>query len=63
MSTRSVPVGEIRRFGERALLIGVDDPPAARALTRALRAAHLDGLHDAVGGLATVMVLFDSRRG
>jgi KipI family sensor histidine kinase inhibitor len=59
-STRSVPVGEIRRFGECALLIGVEDPPAARALTRALRAAHLEGLHDAVGGLATVMAVFDT---
>ncbi len=57
--TRSVPVGEIRPFGERALLIGVEDPPAARALTRALHAAQIEGLADVVGGLATVLVLFD----
>ncbi len=59
MSTRSVPVGEIRRFGERALLIGVEDPPAARSLARALQAGRINGLQDVVGGLATVMALFD----
>ena len=59
VSTRSVPVGEIRPFGERGLLIGVEDPPAARALTQALHAAQIDGLADVVGGLATVLVLFD----
>jgi KipI family sensor histidine kinase inhibitor len=57
--TRSVPVGEIRPFGERALLIGVEDPAAARSLVRALHAARIDGLAEVVGGLATVMVLFD----
>jgi KipI family sensor histidine kinase inhibitor len=59
VSTRSVPVGEIRPFGERALLIGVEDPPAARSFIRALHSARIDGLADVVGGLATVMVLFD----
>ena len=57
--TRSVPVGEIRRFGECAVLIGVEDPRAARSLIRALHAARLDGLQDAVGGLATVLVVYD----
>ncbi len=57
-STRSVPVGEIRRLGERALLIGVEDPVAARGLTRALQVAHIAGLDEVVGGLATVMVRF-----
>ncbi len=57
--TRSVPVGEIRPFGERALLIGVEDPPSARSLARALLAARMDGLAEVVGGLATVMVAFD----
>jgi len=56
---RSVPVGEIRRLGERALLIGVEDPAGARLLVQALHAARVNGLNDVVGGLATVMVLFD----
>jgi KipI family sensor histidine kinase inhibitor len=56
---RSIPVGEIRRLGEHALLIGVEDPAAARSLIRAVHAAHVNGLNDVVGGLATVMVLFD----
>jgi KipI family sensor histidine kinase inhibitor len=34
--TRSVPEGEIRLLGDRALLIGVADPPAGRALADAL---------------------------
>jgi len=34
--TRSVPVGAVRPFGDRALLIGVDDPAAGRALVASL---------------------------
>jgi KipI family sensor histidine kinase inhibitor len=56
---RSVPVGELRRLGDHALLIGVADPSAARRLTRALTAARLEGVTEVVGGLATVMVAFD----
>jgi KipI family sensor histidine kinase inhibitor len=56
---RSVPVGEIRRLGDHALLMGVPDPRAARRLTRALTAARLEGVAEVVGGLATVMVAFD----
>ena len=63
MPTRSVPVGEIRRLGDHALLIGVPDPVAARRLTRALGAARLEGVAEVVGGLATVMVAFDPRAG
>ena len=37
--SRSVPVGEIRRLGDHALLVGVRDAVAARALTRALQAS------------------------
>ncbi len=65
MPTRSVPVGEIRRLGDHALLIGVRDAVAARHLTRALGAARLEGraglggVAEVVGGLATVMVAFD----
>lgn len=63
MPTRSVPVGEIRRLGDHALLIGVPDPVAARRLTRALGAARLEAVAEVVGGLATVMVAFDPRAG
>ena len=61
--SRSVPVGEIRRLGDHALLIGVADPLAARRLTRALTAARLEGVAEVVGGLATVMVAFDPTTG
>jgi KipI family sensor histidine kinase inhibitor len=53
---RSVPVGEVRPFGDRALLIGVADPAAGRALARAV--AHTAGLAavtESVGGVATLM--------
>ncbi|MGA2305123.1 MAG: carboxyltransferase domain-containing protein [Acidimicrobiales bacterium] len=63
MPTRSVPVGEIRRLGDHALLIGVPDAVAARRLTRSLAAARLEGVAEVVGGLATVMVAFDPRAG
>jgi KipI family sensor histidine kinase inhibitor len=56
-------VGEIRRLGDHALLIGVPDPVAARRLTRALGAARLEAVTEVVGGLATVMVAFDPRSG
>jgi KipI family sensor histidine kinase inhibitor len=67
--TRSVPVGEIRRLGDHALLIGVPDAVAARRFTRALGAARrggqagLEGVAEVVGGLATVMVAFDPGAG
>jgi KipI family sensor histidine kinase inhibitor len=57
--TRSVPVGDVRRLGDHALLIGVEDPVAARRLTRVLAAAEMAGLTEVVGGQATVMVQFD----
>ncbi len=63
MPARSVPVGEIRRLGDHALLVGVPDPRAARRLTRALTAARLEGVAEVVGGLATVMVAFDPMAG
>jgi KipI family sensor histidine kinase inhibitor len=61
--TRSVPVGEIRRLGDHALLIGVRDAVAGRQFTRALGAARLEGVAEVVGGLATVMVAFDPQAG
>jgi len=57
--SRSVPVGEIRRLGDHALLVGVRDAGAARALTRALHASRPPPVSELVGGLATVMVWFD----
>ncbi len=53
--TRSVPVGEVRHLGDRALLIGVADATAARTLAAALSAA-LDDDAEVVCGSATVMV-------
>jgi KipI family sensor histidine kinase inhibitor len=53
--TPSIPVGEVRRLGDRALLIGVADAAAARELAGDLTAA-LAGVAEAVGGSATVMV-------
>jgi KipI family sensor histidine kinase inhibitor len=55
--TRSVPVGEVRLFGDRALLIGVTDAQAARTLATALERA-LDGAYvETVCGMATVGVI------
>jgi KipI family sensor histidine kinase inhibitor len=58
--SRSVPVGEIRRLGDDALLIGVEGPSAARRLTRALHVAGVAGLTEVVIGFATVMMAFDA---
>ena len=41
-SPRSVPVGEIRRLGDDAVLIGVTDPESARRLIRAVEGAALN---------------------
>ncbi len=56
---RSVPVGEVRRLGDDALLVGVRDPTSARLLVQTLRATGLRGLVEAVGGLATVLLEFE----
>lgn len=63
VTVRSVPVGEVRRFGDRAFLIGVEDASAGRALASALHgalAAHAGGTGpdqaEVVGGQATVLV-------
>jgi KipI family sensor histidine kinase inhibitor len=47
-------------MGERALLIGVADPAAARRLVRAVNASGLSHVAEVVGGLATVLVVFDA---
>jgi KipI family sensor histidine kinase inhibitor len=59
MATRSVPVGEIRRMGEHALLIGVADPVAARQLVRLVTTSGWRAVREVVGGVATVLVTFD----
>jgi KipI family sensor histidine kinase inhibitor len=55
--TRSVPVGTVRPFGDRALLIGVEDAAAGRTLAGLLERAGLGGEAELVCGLATVSVL------
>ena len=59
MWSRSVPLGEVRRLGDCAFLIGVANARAARALIEAIEAAPLVGSTDVVGGLASVMVALD----
>jgi KipI family sensor histidine kinase inhibitor len=55
---RSVPVGEVRRLGDRAFLIGTADPASGRALARALEQALAEtGDVEMVCGFATVAVL------
>jgi KipI family sensor histidine kinase inhibitor len=53
--TPSIPVGTVRRLGDRAFLIGVADAAAARELASGLAAA-LAGEAEVVCGFATVMV-------
>jgi KipI family sensor histidine kinase inhibitor len=54
--TRSIPLGAVRLFGDRALLIGVDDPASGRALVGSL-GPRLGAAVELVCGLATVCVL------
>jgi KipI family sensor histidine kinase inhibitor len=61
-STRSVPVGQIRPLGDLAVLVGVAGPTEAAGLTRVLAASGIEGLVEAVGGMATVLVAFDPDR-
>jgi biotin-dependent carboxylase-like uncharacterized protein len=53
--TPSIPVGTVRRLGDRSFLIGVADAAAARELANSLTAA-LAGEAEVVSGAATVMV-------
>ncbi len=55
--TRSVPVGEVRPFGDRALLIGVADARAGRTLAAALAYALGGADVEVVVGMATVGVV------
>ncbi len=55
--TRSVPVGEVRPFGDRALLIGVADARAGGTLATALEDVWRGTDAEVVGGMATVGVM------
>ncbi len=52
-------MGEIRRLGEDALLVGVRDSGAARRLIRNVEAEGFIDLAEVVGGLATVLLVFE----
>ncbi len=52
----SVPVGEVRDLGDRALLVGVGEPEAGWQLARRLDGVWPAGSVEVVGGFATVMV-------
>ncbi len=61
--TQSVPVGEVRFLGDRALLIGAADPAAGRALASALEGP-LRGIDaEVVCGFASVAVVLNDPDG
>jgi len=49
------------RFGDSALLVAVDDPPAAARLAEAVRRAALAGVDDVIAGLRSVVLVLDGR--
>jgi KipI family sensor histidine kinase inhibitor len=55
--TPSVPPGEVRRFGDRALLIGAHDAPAARVLGAELRTQLRGADAEVLCGFTTVAVV------
>jgi KipI family sensor histidine kinase inhibitor len=55
--TRSVPVGQVRPCGDRALLIGTEDAATGRALREVLVALLGEDASAVVVGLATVLVV------
>jgi allophanate hydrolase subunit 1 len=55
--SRAVPVGEVRPFGDRALLIGTADPPAGRDLAALLGRARAMSDVEVVCGHSTVGVI------
>lgn len=56
---RSVSPGDIRRFGDAALVFGARSPQAAGALGEAVRSARLDGVNEVVAGLESVLAIYD----
>ncbi len=56
---RSVSPGDVRRFGDAALVVGTRSAEAAGALGAALRSAGVDGVIDVVDGLDSVLVVYE----
>jgi KipI family sensor histidine kinase inhibitor len=54
-----VSPGDIRRFGDAALVFGTHSPDAAGALGEAVRAVRVDGVIEAVAGIDSVLVIYD----
>lgn len=54
--------GTVRPFGDSALLVDVDGPEAARALSAAVRAEAWPGVVDVAGGFTSVVVTVEPRR-
>lgn len=56
---RSVSPGDVRPFGDAALVFGVRSAEAAGALGAAVRSAGIDGVIDVVAGLDSVLVAYE----
>jgi KipI family sensor histidine kinase inhibitor len=54
-----VSPGDVRRFGDAGLVVGTRSPEAAGALGAAFRSAGVDGVIDVVGGLDSVLVVYE----
>ena len=55
----SVSPGDVRRFGDAALVFGTRSAEAAGTLGAALRSADIDGVVDVVEGLDSVLVIYE----
>jgi KipI family sensor histidine kinase inhibitor len=55
----SIPPGEIRRVGDRALIVGTEDAAAATRMVRALRELDHPAVREVVAGLSTVLIEFE----
>jgi KipI family sensor histidine kinase inhibitor len=56
---RSIPVGQIRLFGDAALIVGVVDARRASVLASTVEEVRWDGVTDVVVGLASLAVMVD----
>jgi len=54
-----VSPGDVRRFGDAALVVGTRSAEAAGALGAAFRSAGVDGVLDVVDGLESVLVVYE----
>jgi KipI family sensor histidine kinase inhibitor len=59
---RSVPVGEVRNLGDRALVVGVEDPSAGRQLARRLHGDWSEEAVEVVVGFGSVMLWLADQR-